>query len=403
MNKYYQNGLFFILIAINITISKTKWGNILKKYKFILILTFIVIFSMSAVYSQDSNHVNDPNIFIDFNNEISKTNEINIISDYSDDKTDSNYNKDIVINKNNGNYTNMLEADGNDQYIKTHIKINASNVTKYFSGDERFIVNITDSLNNPIVNQSVKITINGIKYTRNTDNNGLASLALNLNSGIYNVTSSAADITVKSTVTILSTINSSDLEKVFRNASQFWATFLDSEGNYLVKDTTVKFNINAVFYERKINENGSTKLNINLNPGKYIITTNNKVTGELSSNIVTVLPKIVENNNLVKYFKKDSQYIVRLIGDDGNPVGSGEKVIFNVNGVFYNRASNESGYAKLNVNLAPGNYIITAEYDEFKVSNNIKVLPTISAKDLTMEYWMAMNLLHMFLMIQEKH
>lgn len=294
MIKYYQKGLFFILIAINITISKTKWGNILKKYKFILILTFIVIFSMSAVYSQDSNHVNDPNIFIDFNNEISKTNEINIISDYSDDKTDSNYNKDIVINKNNGNYTNMLEADGNDQYIKTHIKINASNVTKYFSGDERFIVNITDSLNNPIVNQSVKITINGIKYTRNTDNNGLASLALNLNSGIYNVTSSAADITVKSTVTILSTINSSDLEKVFRNASQFWATFLDSEGNYLVKDTTVKFNINGVFYERKINENGSTKLNINLNPGKYIITTNNKVTGELSSNIVTVLPKLLK-------------------------------------------------------------------------------------------------------------
>ena len=174
---------------------------------------------MSAVYSQDFNHTNDPNTSIDFNNEITKTNEINITSDYSDDKTDSNYNKDIVIN--NGNYTNTLKADGNGSYIETHIKINTSDVTKYFSGPERFIVNITDSLNNPIVNQSVKITINGIKYTRNTDNNGLASLALNLNSGIYNVTISASDITVKSTVTILSTINSSDLEKVFRNASQF--------------------------------------------------------------------------------------------------------------------------------------------------------------------------------------
>jgi hypothetical protein len=386
MIHFYQKDLFFILIPINITISKTKWGNILKKYKFILILTFIVIFSMSAVYSQDSNYTNDPNTFIDFNNEISKTNEINVTSDYSDDKTYSNYNKDIVINKNNSNYTNTLKADGNDPYIGIHMKINASNVTKYFSGPERFIVNITDSLNNPIVNQSVKITINGITYTKNTDNNGLASLALNLNSGLYNVTSSASDITVKSTVTILSTINSSDLEKVFRNASQFSATFLNSEGKYLVKDTAVQFNINGVLYERKINENGSTKLNINLNPGKYIITTNNKVTKELSSNIVTVLPKIVENNNLVKYFKNDSQYIVKLIGDDGNPVGLGEKVIFNVNGVFYNRTSNESGYAKLNVNLAPGNYIITAEYDEFKVSNNIKVLPTISAKDLTMEY-----------------
>ena len=265
-------------------------------------------------------------------------------------------------------------------------KIEASNVTKYFSGNERFIVNVTDSLNNPIVNQSVNITINAVTYKRNTDNKGLASLALNLNPGHYNVTTLIDGTLVNSKATILSTIDGSDLEKVFKNQSQYWATFVDGKGNYLAKGTSVQFNINGVIYERKVNENASAKLNINLNPGKYIITARNTVTGELSSNNITVLAKIAENNDLTKYYKNDSQYIIRLIGDDGNPVGANERVVFNVNGVFYNRTTNESGYAKLNINLAPGNYIITAEYKECKVSNNIKVLKTLTADDLTKSY-----------------
>ena len=267
-----------------------------------------------------------------------------------------------------------------------NFKIEALNVTKYFLGNERFIVNVTDSLNNPVVNQSVNITINGVTYKRNTDNNGLASLALNLNPGYYNVTTSIDETFVNSSALILSTIDSSDLEKVFRNQSQYWATFVDSAGNYLAKGTSVQFNINGVLYDRKVNEKGSAKLNINLNPGKYIITAKNTVTGERSSNNITVLAKIAENNNLTKYYKNDSQYIVRLIGDDGNPVGANENVSFNINGVFYNRVTNEKGYAKLNINLAPGDYIITAEYKGCKVSNSMKVLATLTADDLTKSY-----------------
>ena len=353
---------------------------------------------MNAVFSQDSNQTNDQNTLVDSNNEISKINEVNIASDYYFDEKIGSNNTDGIINDNNqitdGNAKeNSFTDNTSNTLINNSIiedtkdfKINTLNVTKYFSGDERFIVKVTDSLDNPVANQPVNITINGITYTKNTDNNGLTSLALNLNSGVYTVTTSIDDNAVNSTVTILSTINGQDLEKVFRNASQYWATFFDSEGYYLVEGTSVQFNINGVFYDRKLNKDGSAKLNINLNPGKYMITAKNNVTGELSSNIITVLPKITENNNVIKYFKNSSQYTVRLIGDDGNPVGSGEQVIFNINGVFYNRVTNESGYAKLNINLVPGTYIVTAEYGGFKASNTIKILPTISAKDLTMEY-----------------
>ena len=72
--------------------------------------------------------------------------------------------------------------------------------------------------------------------------------------------------------------------------------------------------------------------------------------------------------------------------DEGNPVGAGKDVIFNVNGIFYTRQTNESGQAKLNINLPQGNYTITAEYRGCRVSNNIEVLPVLRAENLTIKY-----------------
>ena len=89
----------------------------------------------------------------------------------------------------------------------------------------------------------------------------------------------------------------------------------------------------------------------------------------------------------MKYYKNGTQYCVTLIGDDGNPVGAGVDVIFNINGVFYTRQTNASGVAKLNINLPPGNYTVTAmDYHGCRVSNNIAVLPTLSANDLVKKY-----------------
>ena len=181
-------------------------------------------------------------------------------------------------------------------------------------------------------------------------------------------------------------IYAADIVKVFRNATQFYATFLDSKGNYLANGTVVTFNINGGFYNRSVGANGSAKININLNPGKYIITSINPVTGENVTNNVTVISRIQENRDITKYYKNATQYTVKLIGNDGNPVGAGETVTFNINGVFYNRTTNESGIAKLNINLEPGNYIITAEYNDCRVSNNITVLPVLSATNLTKKY-----------------
>ena len=183
------------------------------------------------------------------------------------------------------------------------------------------------------------------------------------------------------------TVMASDFIKVFQNESQFFATFLDSKGKYLANGTYVTFNLNGIDYNRTVGEKGSAKININLNPGKYMITSINPVTGVNRTNCITVISKISQNRDITKYYKNATQYTVKILGDDGSPVGAGEIVIFNINGVFYNRTTNESGIAKLNINLEPGNYIITADYKGCKASNNITVISKISQNsDITKYY-----------------
>ena len=231
----------------------------------------------------------------------------------------------------------------------------------------------------------VIINIDGNEYVRTTDDSGFASVDIDLNSGKHNAFVKCNDSGVNSSITVKSTVIGENITKIFRNGTQYYAKFLDTKGNIL-KNTSVEFNINGVFYNRTTNDSGIAKLNINLNPGEYIVTAKNPNSGEFYSNIVVVLPNIVENSDLTKYYKNDSQYVIKVLDDGGNPVGAGEKVTFNINGVLYERVTNATGHAKLNINLNPGEYIITATYKGLMVSNTINVLPVMEAKDLVMSY-----------------
>ena len=267
--------------------------------------------------------------------------------------------------------------------------LNVPDVIKYYKGPERLYVYLFDNYGDPIANKTVVISINGNDYERTTDKNGTAGIGLGLNSGKYQATVKVDEYSLETigNVTILPTVNGTDVVKVYRNATQYYATFRDSEGNYLPDGTTVRFNINGVFYDRKVSgDKGLARLNLNLEQGNYILTAMNPVTGENAANNITIIPKLVENRDITKFFRNGTQYTVKVIKDDGKAAGAGEVVRFNINGVFYERTTNASGIAQMNINLNPGDYIITAEYGGCRVSNNIKVLPTLTAKDLAKKY-----------------
>ncbi len=58
-------------------------------------------------------------------------------------------------------------------------------------------------------------------------------------------------------------------------------------------------------------------MGINLNPGKYIITANNIVTGEQSSNNITVKSLIVQND-LTKYYLNASKFQATIYDKNGS-------------------------------------------------------------------------------------
>ena len=232
------------------------------------------------------------------------------------------------------------------------------------------------------------ININGINYYRQVTDQGYASLALNLGNGEYDVLVSYEDNIGKNQttahVTIRQTAFGEDIVKYFKNDTQFYASFLGTDGNPL-KNSNVQFNINGVFYTRTTNEKGVARLNINLEPGKYIITSTNLVSGEMVSNSIQVKSVLFEYDDIVKYYRNGTQYTIKVVNGQGNPL-SGANVTFNINGVFYTRTTNESGIAKLNINLNPGDYIITADYKGERISNSIMILDRVVTDDLLMNY-----------------
>ncbi|WP_296862413.1 Ig-like domain-containing protein, partial [uncultured Methanobrevibacter sp.] len=81
------------------------------------------------------------------------------------------------------------------------------------------------------------------------------------------------------------------------------------------------------------------------------------------------LPTLNATDLEMKY-KDGSTFNVTVLDGQGNPL-KGATVTFNINGVFYTRYSDSNGIARLNINLMAGEYIITSEYDNLKISNTI--------------------------------
>ena len=298
-----------------------------------------------------------------------------------------NYTISAVFTKDNYQTVNVSE---NVEINSIKTVLEAENVVMYYKDGTRFAVVLRDIYGNPLANMNVTISINGRNYVKQSDENGTASLGLNLESKNYTVVTTFGGNSKyfgtrsNNTVSILSTLLSKDIVKYYRNGTQFYATVLDFKGNPLA-NTTVMFNINGVFYNKTTDENGTAKLNIWLRPGKYIITIFNLVTGEQAGNNVTVLSKIVENYDLVKYYKNASKFSVKILDSQGYPV-EGTIVTFNINGVFYYKETDANGIASLAINLRPGKYVITTMYGQYDVGNNVTVLPTLQTSDLKMKY-----------------
>ena len=294
--------------------------------------------------------------------------------------TDVNGSASIGLNLGSGVYGASVYYNGSDMYDKVSknitVTINptvlADDLVKMYKNATKFSAKFTDSTGKALVNSDVRFNINGVFYTRTTDANGVASLAINLRPGDYILTAynpvngeqKGVNITVKSLIV------QNDLTKYYLNASRFQATIYNKDGSLAV-NKNVTFNINGVFYIRTTDSNGVVSLAINLRPGDYIITT--IFDGLDIGNKVTVLPTLVTKDLNMKYMD-GSNFTAQTLDSQGKALAN-QTVSFNVNGVFYHRITNEDGIASLRIRLMSGEYIITSYWNNFQTGNTIKISP----------------------------
>lgn len=260
--------------------------------------------------------------------------------------------------------------------------ISANDVVKFYKNGTQYYAKFVDGNGNPLVNAEVRFNINGVFYTRNTNGSGIAKLNIALYPDKYILTAYHLNGEAKGyNITVLSTINSSDIIKYFRNGTQYYATFYDGMGNPLINET-VRFNINGVIYEKRTNDKGTANLTISLYPGNYILTAYHP-NGEAKGYNISVLTTLIDNKDIDMYYRDGTAFAITVLDGQGKPLANAA-VRFNVNGVFYDKITDENGIAKLGIRLYPNNYIITSSYNGLEVSNRINVSSsntTIIGKD----------------------
>ena len=148
-----------------------------------------------------------------------------------------------------------------------------NDTTLYFRNGTQYMAKFLDSDGKALANTDVKFNINGVFYTRVTDENGIARLNIRLDPASYIITAynPVTGEQKANEVTVLPRIIAKDLSMKYLDGSTFNAALVDGQGK-AISGVNITFNINGVFYHRTTDADGVTKLNIRLMPGEYIIT-----------------------------------------------------------------------------------------------------------------------------------
>ena len=290
--------------------------------------------------------------------------------------TDDNGTVYMRLNLDSKVYTATVSYNESEVYSKISknvtVTINptviSEDLVKMYQNDTGFYVKFTDSTGKALTKTTVKFNIHGVFYTKKTDKDGVADLGIMLRPGEYILTAynpvtgeeKGFNITVKSLIV------QSDLTKYYLNASKFQATIYDKNGSLAV-GKNVTFNINGVFYTKTTDSNGVVSLAINLRPGEYIITT--MYEGLAVGNNIVVLPTLV-TRDLNMTYGDGSNFTAQTLDGQGKPLAN-QNVTFNINGVFYNKITDDNGVASLTMRLMSGKYIITSYWNDFQTGNTI--------------------------------
>ena len=150
-------------------------------------------------------------------------------------------------------------------------------------------------------------------------------------------------------------------------------------------DKSLFIQINGREYERKTDNEGIAKLNINLPVGEYPCYIDFYETEQYNSTnaYTTVIVKSdtrMEGTDIQKTASETAVYQCAVYDKDNNRLTT-HTVDLTVNGVTYNKPLESDGLAKLNIRLGTGNYTIKATFNGTKLYNSSNITNNITVTD----------------------
>ena len=303
-----------------------------------------------------------------------------------------------LANLDNGDYS-ISAVLSNDNYIsdeaKTEFDIDVNNL-KILSEDfttvdlsnESYMIKLVDGDDNPLPNKTVIFIVDSSTYVRTTDDEGLASIELNLNVGNYTIEiifGGDDSFFKNSTVNKINVKNGYVIKDVMIN-NQTNDVSIDVSLTKQVNDV-VDIDINGTKYILNI-VNGKGVLNVNLDNGIYNITSSlTKFDSFKQSTVKVATANVIHTDDFITYYQSGSEYKIKLTSNNKGLVNKTLEIT--LNGVTYNKTTDNNGTVIIPVSLNVGKYVIFIKDLEADINKTqvVNVLKTIEMNNDVIKYY----------------
>ena len=332
----------------------------MQKKLFIVGLALILFFSIGAIQAGELNQTGD-------------------ITGLGEDSALQIDNQTVMGNVNSDTLSDDLDAG------KNHTELSSLSTGISYKGSYSVVLKDSNS-SMSISNRTVNFVIDNVNYNATTDENGVASIDLDLNCGKYVANAyfegdgEYLNCSLSNTLEVKSPIKAGDVTKYYKGSAQFTAQFFDTAGNFL-KNRAVTVTVNGKAYHLKTNSNGVVSLAVNLNPGTYKIVSVDPITGFELTTTFTVLSTISASG-----FKKveGEKFWVRFLKSNGKALAK-QKIKIKFKGKTHKLKTNSKGFAGLSLKkVKKGTYkVICYNKDGLSKTYHIKVFKRKASTKIT--------------------